>query len=52
MTRTPLPGSALQLEIVPMSISDAREFVSRHHRHHAPPISGLFAIGLAAFWIG
>lgn len=35
------------LTIVPMSISDAKVFVKRHHRHADPPLSGLFAIGLA-----
>lgn len=36
------------LEIVPMTISDACEYVRRVHRHHAPPVSGLFAIGAAS----
>mgnify|MGYP004462704609 FL=1 len=35
------------LEIVPMSISDARYWVNDHHRHHPPPVGGLFAMGLA-----
>jgi hypothetical protein len=33
------------LELVPMSIQDAKIFVKRFHRHHQPPLSGLFAIG-------
>ena len=36
------------LEIVPMNISDAKEFVAQHHRHHLPPVGALFAIGAAA----
>jgi len=35
------------LEIVPMTISDAKEFVAQHHRHHQPPQGALFAIGVA-----
>jgi hypothetical protein len=35
------------LEIVPCSISDAREFVSQYHRHRSPPLSGLFAVSCA-----
>src|SRR5690606_17415281 len=30
-----------------MTISDAREFIAQHHRHHAPPVSALFAVGVA-----
>ena len=36
-----------RLVVTPISISDAREFVRRHHRHHPPPLSGLFAIAAA-----
>lgn len=36
------------LELVPMSLSDAAEFCSQHHRHHKPPVGGLFAVGVAA----
>jgi hypothetical protein len=36
------------LEIVPVTISDAQEFVSQHHRHHKAPLGALFAIGAAA----
>lgn len=35
------------LEIVPLTISDAKVFVAQHHRHHRPPVSGLFAVGAA-----
>jgi len=37
----------MSLSIVPISIQDAREFVARHHRHHRPPLSGLFAVACA-----
>jgi hypothetical protein len=33
--------------IVPMTISDAKEFVAQNHRHHKPPQGALFAIGLS-----
>jgi hypothetical protein len=35
----------VSLELVPCSISDAKEFVRQHHRHASPPVSGLFAVG-------
>ena len=35
------------IEVVPMSIKDAKIFVERNHRHHHAPLGGLFAIGLA-----
>ena len=35
------------LRIVPTSIADAIEFVRQHHRHHRPPVSGLYAVALA-----
>lgn len=36
------------LELVPVSISDARAFVGQVHRHHPPPVSGKFAIGVGS----
>ena len=36
------------LVIVPCSIQDAREYVAQFHRHHAAPVSGLFALACAA----
>lgn len=36
-----------RLAIVPVSITDAQEWVHRHHRHHDPPESGLFALAVA-----
>lgn len=38
----------MTLTIVPMTISDAKEFVSQHHRHHGAPQGALFAIGCAS----
>lgn len=38
----------LRLTIVPCSIEKARFFVRQMHRHHAPPLSGLFAVGCEA----
>ena len=35
------------MEIVPCTISDAKEFVAQHHRHHRPPQGALFAIGVS-----
>jgi hypothetical protein len=36
-----------RIEIVPTTITDAIEFVRQHHRHHKPPVSGLFAVAVA-----
>ena len=38
---------AERLEVVPMTIADARRWVDRVHRHHRAPVGGLFAVGLA-----
>jgi hypothetical protein len=35
------------LTLIPVNISDAREFVKQFHRHHNPPVSGLFAVACA-----
>ena len=35
------------LTVVPCSIQDAREYVRQVHRHHPPPLSGLFAVACA-----
>ena len=35
------------LRVVPCTISDAREFVTQHHRHHRAPVGGLFAVACA-----
>jgi hypothetical protein len=33
------------LEVVPMTLTEAKAYVAEHHRHHKPPQGGLFAIG-------
>jgi len=33
--------------IVPMTLTEAKAFISREHRHHQAPVGGLFAIGAA-----
>ncbi len=35
------------LEIVPVSFTDACQFVAEHHRHHEPPIGHKFSLGVA-----
>lgn len=35
------------MTVVPMTLSDARAYVTRVHRHHPAPAGGLFAIGAA-----
>ena len=42
------PGPSVErLHVVPCTITRARAFVGEHHRHLAPPLSGLFAVGIA-----
>jgi hypothetical protein len=36
-----------RLTLAPCSIQDAREYVRQFHRHHRPPLSGLFAVACA-----
>src|ERR1051325_654731 len=35
------------LEIVPITIKDAKRFIRAHHRTHRPPQGGLFALAVA-----
>jgi len=35
----------VSLELQPLTLGEAMTFVARHHRHHARPIGGLFAVG-------
>jgi L-amino acid N-acyltransferase YncA len=35
------------LELIPMTIGEAREYIRKHHRHHEPPVGALFAVGVA-----
>ena len=37
----------MSLQIVPISMQDARKWVDLHHRHHRAPQSGLFALAVA-----
>lgn len=37
----------MTLEVVPCTIGGAKEYVRQHHRHHQPPLSGLFAVAVA-----
>jgi hypothetical protein len=36
------------LRIVPVSLAEARAFVTDHHRHNGPPVGHKFSIGVAA----
>lgn len=42
---TPDPRVQARLSLIPMTLREARSFVEQHHRHHAAPQGGLFAIG-------
>ena len=35
----------MTLAVVPMTLREARAYVTRVHRHHQAPVGGLFAIG-------
>ena len=37
----------MTLTLVPINITEAREYVRQVHRHHKPPVSGLFAVAAA-----
>lgn len=36
------------LRLIPVTFKQAKEFVAEHHRHHKPPISHKFSVGVAA----
>lgn len=36
----------MTLSIALITISDASEFCAQHHRHHRPPVGGLFAVSV------
>jgi len=36
-----------KLEIVPLTITDAKYFIRRHHRHHIPPVGAIFSVGIS-----
>ena len=42
------PSGVVPLELVPLTLREARAFVAQHHRHHRAPQGGLFACGDAA----
>jgi hypothetical protein len=33
------------IEVVPMTLTEAKAYITEHHRHHQAPQGGLFAIG-------
>src|SRR2546429_3999706 len=35
------------LRLVPVSLAEAKAFIGREHRHHAPPVGHRFSIGVA-----
>ena len=37
----------MSLEIVPVTLAEARRFVAEHHRHNEPPRGHKFSIGLS-----
>ena len=37
-------AAARKLEVSPLTLKEAAEFVRKHHRHHRAPVGGLFAI--------
>lgn len=37
----------MTLELVPISLAEAKAFVDAHHRHHAAPLGHKFSIGVA-----
>lgn len=36
-----------ELNIVPVTLAQAKDFVNKHHRHHKAPVGHKFSIGLA-----
>lgn len=40
-------GCGVSLELVPITFSEAQEFVRLYHRHHAPPVGHKFSIGVS-----
>lgn len=37
----------MSLFLCPCTISEAKAFVSQHHRHHPAPVSGLFSVSVS-----
>ena len=38
-------GAKTMLEIVPISLAEANQYVSEHHRHHKPVVGHKFSVG-------
>lgn len=38
---------AMKLTAVPITLTEAREFVGNFHRHNKPPVGGVFAVGVS-----
>ena len=38
----------MTLQLIPMHFDEDAAFVAQHHRHHQPPLSHKFSIGIAA----
>lgn len=36
----------MSLELQPITIGEAKAFIREHHRHHKPPVGGLFAVAV------
>lgn len=36
----------MSLEVVPLTLAEARRYVAEHHRHNEPPVGHRFSIGL------
>lgn len=34
------------LELVPITLADAKRFVGQHHRHNLPPVTWRFGVGV------
>lgn len=37
----------MNLRLTPISIQEARAYVTKHHRHHIAPVGGLFAVAVS-----
>ena len=42
---SPAVGAPPHLEVVPMTMGEAKAYITENHRHHKAPLGGLFAIG-------
>lgn len=37
----------MSLEVVPITLAEAKAFIAEHHRHHAEPVGHVFSIAVA-----